>query len=217
MGTSAASQEISAEEMELFEMQVDEQYNPSAAQSCEEAKRLYMERQRLREAEEYRMKYLSAANRNAAKPRSDCHNEPNDSRGTKHKQSTRGRVTYVFDDEAKEQERELQQEHEDLKRADAPAPAEPLVAPDESKKENGFNEILRQKEKIRSIITPQDHDNKPIAAANGRGPYNGAALKVVSIKHKAQQQQPIYDAVPILEEPENGSAPAKAPLEPVVE
>lgn len=59
MGNLHGSQEISLEEQELFEMQVDEEYNPKgglAEQS--QAKMEYMQRQRQHEAEQLKLKYL---------------------------------------------------------------------------------------------------------------------------------------------------------------
>jgi len=58
MGNAQASREISLEEMEQFEMQVDEDYNPSGELSERAARRDYMFKLRNREAEELRLKYL---------------------------------------------------------------------------------------------------------------------------------------------------------------
>lgn len=60
MGNLQGSHEISVEEQEQFEMQVEEDYNPSGIQSEKEAKIEYLQRQRKREAEEFRLKYLGA-------------------------------------------------------------------------------------------------------------------------------------------------------------
>ncbi len=58
MGNSQASQEISLLEMEQFEMQVDEDYNPTGDMSERGARKQYLAKLRLREAEELRIKYL---------------------------------------------------------------------------------------------------------------------------------------------------------------
>ncbi len=58
MGNSQASQEISLDEMEQFEMQVDEDYNPTGDVSERGARKQYLAKLRLREAEELRIKYL---------------------------------------------------------------------------------------------------------------------------------------------------------------
>ena len=61
MGNSQASHEISLEELERFEMEVDEEFNPSGELSERAAKREYMVKVRAREAEALRQKYLGNA------------------------------------------------------------------------------------------------------------------------------------------------------------
>ena len=48
----------------MFEMQVDEEYNPKSQQSYEQAKLDYLMRRQKREAEEYRKKYLVNSSKN---------------------------------------------------------------------------------------------------------------------------------------------------------
>ena len=59
MGNMQGSHEISVEEQEMFEMQVEEDYNPKSQQNYEQAKLDYLMRRQKREAEQYRKKYLS--------------------------------------------------------------------------------------------------------------------------------------------------------------
>ena len=68
---------------------------------------------------------------------------------------------------------------------------------------DSLSAILQQKERIRSIITP-DVDSrseqllggKPSVVGNsdGRSPYNGAALRVVSLNHKKNKKEAIFDS-----------------------
>ena len=58
MGNMQGSHEISVEEQEMFEMQVEEDYNPKSQQNYEQAKLDYLMRRQKREAEQYRKKYL---------------------------------------------------------------------------------------------------------------------------------------------------------------
>ena len=73
MGNISGSYEISIDEQEQFEMQVDEEYNPNGMQSENEAKLEYLQRQRVREAEEFRNKYLGVA----AAPKNEQDLNPN--------------------------------------------------------------------------------------------------------------------------------------------
>ena len=58
MGNLQGSHEISVEEQEQFEMQVEEDYNPNSTQTVKEARLEYLQRLRKREAEDFRLKYL---------------------------------------------------------------------------------------------------------------------------------------------------------------
>ena len=49
---------MSLEEQEQFEMQVEEDYNPISGQNPKEARLEFLQRQRRREAEDLRQKYL---------------------------------------------------------------------------------------------------------------------------------------------------------------
>ena len=182
----AANHEISLEELEQLEMQVDEEYNPSGMQSERSARISYLAKLREREAHELRLKYLG---KQAKDNKISNHH---DSRGTieaKVKPRSDGPVTYVFQSlEDQKQENENRQ---------------PEEAGD---KENGegdsLSDILQQKERIRSIITPngdpQDSSKRinTIKNADGRSPYAGAQLKVVSINHKNQSQDPVFEKLP---------------------
>ena len=93
----------------MFEMQVDEDYNPKKPQNYEQAKLEFLARQQKREAEEYRKKYLAVdanskvgasslgANQSAS---SKNVNNIRNSVVVDHKKNAdskkRGRVTYVF-------------------------------------------------------------------------------------------------------------------------
>ena len=58
MGNLQAQYELTAEEMERFEMEVDEDFNPTADKSIQQSRQEYLQRQRNREADELRLKYL---------------------------------------------------------------------------------------------------------------------------------------------------------------
>lgn len=64
---------------------------------------------------------------------------------------------------------------------------------------DSLSEILQQKERIRSIITPNGDPQdlakriETIKNKDGRSPYAGAQLKVVSINHKNQSQDPVFE------------------------
>ena len=58
MGNLQGSHENSLEEQEMFEMQVDESYNPSGLLSDQQAKIDYLRQMHKREAQEYRKRYL---------------------------------------------------------------------------------------------------------------------------------------------------------------
>ena len=73
MGNMQGSHEISVEEQEQFEMQVEEDYNPTVKQSEKEAKLQYLQRLRKREAEDFRLKYLGVK----AVPVDDKNSNPN--------------------------------------------------------------------------------------------------------------------------------------------
>ena len=147
MGNLQGSHEISVEEQEQFEMQVEEDYNPNSMQTEKEAKMEFLQRQRKREAEEFRLKYLgqqallAEANRNHNINEikqtivSHQHQKPDDDR--------QRRVTYVF---------------QELGHPDNPAHDKEGGA-DHDPKEDSLSDILHQKEKIRSLITP-DPDQK---------------------------------------------------------
>ena len=109
MGNMQGSHEISVEEQEMFEMQVDEDYNPKKPQSYEQTKLEFLARQQKREAEEYRKKYLAVdanskigASQLGAKQLDSSKNVNNirNSVVVNHKKHSdskqRGRVTYVF-------------------------------------------------------------------------------------------------------------------------
>ena len=107
MGNMQGSHEISVEEQEMFEMQVDEDYNPKKPQSYEQAKLEFLARQQKREAEEYRKKYLIVDSKNKGgassfgAEQSASSKNVNDIRNSvvvDHKKNSkqRGRVTYVF-------------------------------------------------------------------------------------------------------------------------
>lgn len=87
---------------------------------------------------------------------------------------------------------------------------------------------MQQKERIRSLITPGDdmkeknkkldpglHENL-IENNEGRSPFEGAKFKVVSVNHKKQGANPVFDnqnaAASVEQEPSyanNSSAPDK--------
>lgn len=58
MGNMQASAEVSLEELERLEMEVQEDFNPSGELSGRAARRDFLQKQRLREAEEFRKKFL---------------------------------------------------------------------------------------------------------------------------------------------------------------
>ena len=197
MGNSQASHEISLEELERFEMEVDEEFNPSGELSERAAKREYMVKVRAREAEALRQKYLgNAVAKQASKqvkgsgpPAGVCpfngHHLSRDSFNAKVKPRFAGKVTYVFQD----------QEAGDKDGGDG-----------QGKEEEGdsLSEILQQKERIRSLITPGEPEKnagcdalglqkKDIANNDGRSPYQGAQLRVVSVNHRKQGENPIFE------------------------
>ena len=62
---------------------------------------------------------------------------------------------------------------------------------------------MLEKERIRCLITPNpDHKDKELLDINskkqvvannqGRSPYQGAQLKVVSVNHKLQKKDPVF-------------------------
>ena len=59
MGNEQVSHEISLEEQELFEMQVDDEYNPKSILDHQQARFEYIQRIRVLEAEKLKRKYLS--------------------------------------------------------------------------------------------------------------------------------------------------------------
>ena len=72
-----------------------------------------------------------------------------------------------------------------------------LVNVDENEEGDSLSAILQQKERIRSIITP-DIDQRDeillggkhnvINNSDGRSPFNGVQLKVISLNHKKKQE-----------------------------
>lgn len=121
------------------------------------------------------------------------HHESRDTVIAKKKPKKRGVVTYVFHD-IEEQ---------------IPAAADRNAARNaaENNQEDGdsLSDILQQKERIRSIITPDVNKKeeellggKPQVVGNseGRSPYNGAQLRVVSVNHKKNKKDAIFDNKP---------------------
>ena len=100
MGNLQGSHEISIEEQEQFEMQVEEDYNPSGIQTEKEAKLEYLQRQRKREAEEFRQKYLGRKELLAEQNKNMNINEIRQTvvshKNQKPNQDCQRRVTYVF-------------------------------------------------------------------------------------------------------------------------
>ena len=140
MGNLQGSHEISVEEQEEFEMQVEEDYNPNSTQTVKEARLEYLQRLRKREAEDFRLKYLRGDKGMPAQADSSVNRNYNinEIRSTVvvHEESknfhAKQQVTYVF---------------QELGHPQNPAP------PDENNLDS-LSKILNQKEKIRSLITP---------------------------------------------------------------
>lgn len=169
-------------------MQVEEDYNPTNNMSAKEAKLQYLQRLRKREAEEFRLKYLGA--KAAPADHNNRNNNINEIRqtvavqGDKNKLAKQKPVKYVF---------------QELGHPENPAGDKEGGAGGDS-----LSDILHQKEKIRSLITP-DPDRKEqemlnigsrqevVANAIGRSPYCGAQLKVVSVNHRKQKNDPIFE------------------------
>ena len=95
--------EVSLEELERLEMEVHEDYNPSGELSDRAARRDFLQKLRLKEAEEFRVKFLSKkgskeasnivqslqqSNHNASRASIQAHSKPR----------RQGRVTYIFED-----------------------------------------------------------------------------------------------------------------------
>ena len=66
-----------------------------------------------------------------------------------------------------------------------------------------MSSIFLEKEKIRSLITPNpdqrakellnvDSKSQVVANGDGRSPYQGAQLRVVSVNHKQQKKDPVF-------------------------
>ena len=81
-----------------------------------------------------------------------------------------------------------------------------MPAKSQQEQDESIRDILQQKERIRSIITPGNDaekaknkaldpgaESKVIQDKDGRSPYDGAQLKVVSIKRGAKKQ---IDSIP---------------------
>ena len=76
-----------------------------------------------------------------------------------------------------------------------------LVNVDENEEGDSLSAILQQKERIRSIITP-DIDQRDeillggkhnvINNSDGRSPFNGVQLKVISLNHKKNKNDPVF-------------------------
>ena len=164
-------------------MEVDEEYNPSGLEGDKTARKHYIERQREREAEELRLKYLGAK---AAESLKEAINKKHHESRTWHKVHTKKvdktKVRYVFEE---------------------PKPV--IEAPGDKEEGEGdsISDILIQKERIRSIITPgcDDKDkgadkaegHKVVAQNdNGRSPFQGAKLSAISINHKNVKQDPVF-------------------------
>ena len=163
-------------------MEVDEQYNPGGDLTERGARRQYMLQLRARDAEEMRLKYLGANQKQAANAINQYHNESRTFQKLHSKPFRQGRVTYVFEDQ--KEEAVNQDKEEGLQR-------------NQQEQDESIRDILQQKERIRSIITPgndaQKAENKAldpgagqnaVEAEDGRSPYQGAQLQVVSINQK---------------------------------
>ena len=195
-------------------MQVDEDYNPTGELSDRSAKKQYLVKLRLREAEELRIKYLGA--KLALAKKGDDSLNHHGSRKTIKAQSKQnqaeGRVTYVFQelDNANDKNSSKGDKDEDG---------------------DSLSDILQQKERIRSLITPDEDKSGDknslggkigqLGNKDGRSPYQGAQLNVVSINHKKNGANPVFDPQsngevpdkPVQEkkEGENSSGPSPAP------
>ena len=76
-----------------------------------------------------------------------------------------------------------------------------LVNVDENEEGDSLSAILQQKERIRSIITP-DIDQRDeillggkhnvINNSDGRSPFNRVQLKVISLNHKKNKNDPVF-------------------------
>ena len=186
MGNLQASHEISIEEQEQFEMQVEEDYNPSGIQTEKEAKLEYLQRERKREAEVFRQKYLGAKAMLAEGNRNHNINEIRPTIVSHNNQKPRN-----------DRQRRVRYEFQELGHPDNPAADKEGGGGfrGSGPQEDSLSDILHQKEKIRSLITP-DPDRKEqellnnqskkdvVANANGRSPYKGAQLRVISVNHK---------------------------------
>ena len=153
-------------------MEVDDLYNPSEEKNEHQCKLEYLQRQRNQEAEKLRQKYLGPK----APVISSCnHHESRKSVKAKSKPTRPEKVAYVFC------------EKESSKKQNEDGQGE------------SYSEILQQKEHIRCLITPNaqdqnDNDSKPdqIQNEDGRSPYQGAQLKVVSVNHKNAGNDPVF-------------------------
>ena len=193
MGNLQASYEMSAEEQEQFEVQVEEDYNPISGQSALEAKLEFLQRQRRREAEDLRRKYLGPR---AAHTKNENINEIRPSVVTHENQKPRlkHKVTYVFQAAAAPNE-----EPPNAQPANAAGGAEESA----QERDNNLSSIFLEKEKIRSLITPNPDQrakellnvaskSQVVANGDGRSPYQGAQLRVVSVNHKQQKKDPVF-------------------------
>ena len=172
MGNMQGSHEISVEEQEMFEMQVDEDYNPKKPQSYEQAKLEFLARQQKRDAEEYRKKYLAVdsnskigASQLGAK-QSDLSKNVNNIRNSvvvNHKKNSdskqRGRVTYVF---------------QELGHPDNPGPPNQEAAKERG---NGQNQEIQEENVQVEIKAPPHAAVQNIDADNKEAPKNNNAAE----------------------------------------
>lgn len=115
-------------------------------------------------------------------------------------QDCQRRVTYVFQELG----------HPDNPAGDKECGDNDLEAPQQQsqhqqqQQQDSLCDILHEKEKIRSLITPNpdhreqellDNQSKKRVTANndGRSPFKGAQLRVVSINHKKQKKDPVFE------------------------
>ena len=131
-------------------MEVDEDYNPTGQKSSRQSKLDYLKKQRNREAEELRLKYLGP---NAPAPPNSNHNEGRGSLSVKAKPFNKEKVKYVFIENE-----EIEKDSPKIK------PQCPMHA--HAGHNDSYSEILQQKEHIRSLITPNAPDQNQLDLGN---------------------------------------------------
>ena len=98
MGVLQTSQEVSQEELEKMEMEVDDEFNPQEQEGYQSARQSYLERQRDREAEHLRQKYLKpeVAQKAEAEAANKKHHLTREGLHVHTKKREQRKVRYVF-------------------------------------------------------------------------------------------------------------------------